>query len=83
MNGLFGLLLSALNRKIFYVFVLSHAGAECHSGYNCLEWADLVCVGVMEAETVENNKDYSEADSNGQDTTTTCPCYRSSVCVCV
>lgn len=30
MNGAFGILVSVLNRKIFYVFVLSHAGAEHH-----------------------------------------------------
>lgn len=76
MNGPFGLLLSVLNRKIFYVFVLSHAGARHHTGYNGLEWADLVCVGVMEAQTVENNKDYSEFVGNDQDSATTCLYYR-------
>lgn len=29
-------------------------------------------MGAAEAETVHNKKDYSEADSNDQDTATTC-----------
>ena len=78
MNGPLGMLLSVLSRKICYAFVLSHAGAENHSGYNWSKgWSGLSGSGSScNCGKQENKKDYKEADGNDEHTVTTRLYYR-------